>query len=150
MEEYKNVSNNETYGFDFLTDRIYNLLDNQTKKKKNVQIPVPIVSKFGGRKSIFSNCDNICIKINRELPHVFKYICTELSINGSINEDRQIIMKGKFFSKNLSTIISSYINKYVMCDVCDSFDTNMMTEDGIVYLDCKSCLAKNSIQNPIK
>lgn len=135
------------YSFEFLVDRIYNMLEK--KERKIVNIPSPNVSKLGGRKSIFTNSDIICEKMNRKVDHFFKYICSELTTNGSINEKKQIILKGKYFSKQIKNILKSYIEKYVYC-VCLSFETELIQENGILYLKCNSCLSKNSIKDGIK
>lgn len=141
-----NKLNNEEniYSFDFLIDRVYNLLENK-KKNKIITIPSPLVQKFGGRKSIFTNCKDICDKLNRPVNHMFNIICSELSTQGSINGENQIILKGKFYSKHMNKVIISYINKYVKCNICDSLETIMEHEEGITFLNCNICLSKNAI-----
>ena len=115
------------------------------QKNEIMKLPPANVAKYGGRKSIFTNCKKICNKINRTVDHLFKVICSELSTDGSINGEQQIILKGKFYSKHINKILAKYINKYVKCDVCNSLKTNMVTEKSINYLDCMTCLARQSI-----
>lgn len=133
------------YGFNFLTNRIYSLLESR-KKNKVIVIPPPVVGRYGGRKSVFKNCTKICEKINRDLDHLFKVICSELSTEGSINGDKQMVLRGKFFSKHISKVLIKYIKKYVECDICESLDTTIAHEEGVDYLVCNTCLAKKSIQ----
>lgn len=139
-----------TYDFDVLVERIYQMIDDQKVEKKVYHIPPPKIDKLGGRKCIFTNSKEICNKINRENSHLFKFICSELVVEGSINQEQQIILKGKYTSKNMKKILASYINKYVMCSICKCLETKIVVEQSITYLECATCIAKNSIIDPIK
>ena len=136
-------NNDDTYGFNYLIDRVYDLLE--SRQKEIIKIPSPIIEKYGGRKCIFTNCKKICDIINRKVDQLFKIICSELSVEGSINADNQIILKGKFYSKHISRVVGKYINKYVKCSACQSLNTQIYHKNGVEYLDCNNCLSKNPI-----
>lgn len=132
--------------FNYLVERIYNLLENRDNKKKTVQIPIPTMDRLGGKKIVITNSDQICSKINRSVDHLFKFLCVECATDGSINENKQIILRCKLKPSQMKTLISTYLKKYVMCSICESYDTVIERELATDYIACSTCKSRNHVK----
>jgi|LakMenEpi03Aug12_release.lakeMendotaPanAssembly.Ray.scaffolds.fasta_scaffold18050_11 translation initiation factor 2 subunit 2 len=119
------------------------------KVEKQVIVSAPIIEILGNKKSVFVNFFNICDSIRRDPEHVSKFIMSEISSQTTVNSNKQLVMKGYFSSKKIDTVIKKYIDGYVTCFMCNSFDT-FIERDKIIRIDfmhCCNCNASRCVKN---
>ncbi len=114
------------------------------KAQSRLEIP-PVVSNTEGMKTIISNLDKISQVLMRDQKHVLKYIVKRLATSGFPVGDK-MLLKGKFQRNQLNSIVSEYMDEYVVCPVCKRPDTSLVKEKGISYLLCSSCGARESVR----
>ena len=97
-----NEVENEEYGYDFLISRIFQLLQESNpeagsrQEDQRIKIPPPLVGKEGTRKTVWTNFADICDKMGRKHEHVMQYALAEMGTTGSLDAEKQFIIKGRF------------------------------------------------------
>jgi len=146
--KYHPLESPPSYSYHELLTNLYKQIGNlETTEKHKFMICQPIVVKITIKKVLWSNFNEICIGINRSPEHLFLYTMNELNTEGSFNENKQLIIKGKFHSKNIENILRKYMCCYVQCNLCRSYDT-IITKDSttrLQYLVCNSCKGSKTI-----
>jgi translation initiation factor 2 subunit 2 len=107
----------------------------------------PIVVSINSKKVVWTNFKDTCDGLNRHMDHLFLYTTSELNTDASINENKQMIIKGKFHSKNIENILRKYVCSYVQCSMCRSYETEIIkdTNTRLNYLVCSSCKSSKTI-----
>lgn len=75
------------------------------------------------------------------------YVCSELGSEASLDASFQLVIRGKYTSKQAESILKAYIQEYVACQMCRSPNTTL-TKDPVTrlhFLQCNSCGAKRSV-----
>jgi len=111
---------------------------------KRLEVP-PVQSFNEGMKTVIDNLDKIAQVLMRDGDHLLKYIVTRLATSGSRAEEK-VVLKGKFRTQQLDSLVEEYMREYVICPVCNRPDTSMTKEKGILYLVCSSCGARVSVK----
>jgi translation initiation factor 2 subunit 2 len=91
--------------------------------------------RIGSKKSGFTNFSVICEQMNRDMDHVYQFFLAELATVGSLtgcfhssdlyslspySGDNQMVLKGKFTSKHVESLLRKYMQEFVMCGMCRS------------------------------
>jgi translation initiation factor 2 subunit 2 len=139
------------YSYMDLLQLVYDKLDTHHKATGNLSTPHPQLVKMTGKKVMFVNFPKTCESIHRPPEHVQSFIVSELSTDFSVDSFGRLILRDKFNSKQMESIISSYIHQYVQCGACKKFNTELQ-KDPITRLTnmiCKNCKASRTVA-PIK
>ena len=122
--------------------------DNPSASSKHRKVIPPVsVARAGTKKTIWVNCNVICQGISRNMDHVKEFFETELGTDSSIDGSKCLIIKGKFLSTQIESILKKYINEYVTCLVCRSGDTILIKDSftRLLFLECEKCKSKRSV-----
>ena len=143
----------EEYDYVYLLDIFYKQLRDKNPSlaiRKRQVIPPPILHRVG-KKTMWVNFLNIISILKRSIEHVQSYISYEMSTECSVDGNTRLLIKGKFNSKNLETVLKKYIIEYVSCHMCKNNDT-IIVKDSITrvsFVKCETCKSSRSI-NAIK
>ena len=112
------------------------------------RIPPPICLR-DGKKTIFSNIEDISEKLQRSTEHLIQYLFAELGTSGSVDGQKRLVIKGKFQSKQMENVLRRYIMEYVTCKTCKSINTDLKKEQSnrLFFLVCKSCGSTRSVSS---
>ena len=102
------------YEYKYLLERITELLLSKTKDssvRKKVLIKPPDVQRLTGRRSAWINFEETCKTLERKPEHLLQYISTELNTDSSLNNEQQLIMKGRVTNKQIESVLKKYISK---------------------------------------
>ncbi|CAB4255377.1 similar to Saccharomyces cerevisiae YPL237W SUI3 Beta subunit of the translation initiation factor eIF2, involved in the identification of the start codon [Maudiozyma barnettii] len=112
------------------------------------RIPPPVCLR-DGKKTIFSNIQDISEKLQRSPDHLIQYLFAELGTSGSIDGQKRLVIKGKFLSKQMENVLRRYILEYVTCKTCKSINTELKKEQSnrLYFLVCKSCGSTRSVSS---
>lgn len=105
---------------------------------KMPSISTRIESKNGGT-TIIDNIDVIAEKLKRTPNELQKYFSKSLSCNVKYNSGKGIIISAKKEQADLQTILSEYINKFVLCPKCQNPETTKEVSKKRTTLTCSAC-----------
>ena len=135
-----------------LITRIYTLLTDHnpeiSKRQEDhhrIKIPPPLVGKEGTRRTVWTNFADICDVMGRKYDHVMQYALAEMGTSGSLDAEKQFIIKGRFQQKQIQAVLRHYVAEYVVCRTCKSADTLMRRENRMHFLDCRACGSTRSV-----
>jgi translation initiation factor 2 subunit 2 len=141
---------NEEYDYAYLLDRVFKELREKNPdlvSRKKYVMPVLEVLKLGTRKIMFANFNQVVSIMNRNPEHVKSYFASELRSECSIDANSRLIIKGKYGTKQIESILKKYIFEYVCCYMCRNPDT-YITRDSlsrVSFLHCNLCKSKRSV-----
>jgi translation initiation factor 2 subunit 2 len=144
------------YNYDFLLERITNLIKKHNPKisateRGPIKIPPPNIVKAGTTRSAWTNFTDICSTLNRPTEHLFQYVLGELGTEGSLGGESQFILKGRYGSKHIESVLVKYIHDYVQCLNCKASNTILKKDNSarLQMLACLDCKAERTVA-PIK
>jgi translation initiation factor 2 subunit 2 len=130
-------------------EMLQQLIDQSSQKgdsrsNRALIIPPPAVSRKG-KKTTFANFTVICEKLKRTQDHVKQYICSEESMEASIDGEGALILSGRVTVNVIERLIRAYVSTYVKCAVCGSKETQLEKNNRLLFLKCSSCTASRSV-----
>lgn len=139
---------NNIYKYESLLERIFE--EYITKKQgscSKLKLDELNVARDGVRKTVFINFSKICKQINRDPDHVSLYISTELGTTCSKDSQQRLVIKGRYYPKQIKTILTKYISEYVSCRTCHSYNTYIYKDQNtrLNFIKCNSCSASVSV-----
>jgi translation initiation factor 2 subunit 2 len=149
IQRYELQRDTPSYTYKDLLSKFYEQISdlNINKTTNKFMIGKPIVVSMSSKKVVWTNFKETCDGLNRHIDHLFSYITSELNTDASINENKQMIIKGKFHSKNIENILRKYVCCYVQCSMCRSYETEITKDSNtrLNYLVCLSCKSSKTI-----
>jgi len=125
--------------YKLILDEIYDVISDNKElfENKNLNISKPEV-KFENRKTFWFNFGKNCCQINRTTQQVKKFIEKELSVETSINQKQQLILRNKYNFNMISSSYKKYIKNFVQCQTCKSIGTEIVrnSSNRLDYLKC--------------
>ena len=147
-----NINSNPELIYTTLLNEIYENITGNSEifgEKKKISSPNII---YENRKTFWLNFGTNCNQINRTIQQLQKFIESEFSVETSINEKSNLIIRGKYTFNIIGTAFKKYIKNYVMCLTCKSLNTEIIrnTTNRLDYLKCinsrcNSCRVVNKI-----
>jgi translation initiation factor 2 subunit 2 len=128
--------------FDNLVDKAYNELGNKKPKQKLV-IPENIV-EIESTRLYWKNVEDFLLLTNRCAEHFMKWLKSELpsqEINWLSNSKSDgLIIHGKKQNKTIiNNFVFKYINKFVICSSCKSYNTLLTKNQNQYEFNCNDC-----------
>jgi translation initiation factor 2 subunit 2 len=131
----------DTYTYEFLLERVSKLIKKNNPimtEKSKVSLKAPIVNKVGTTRTAWINFVDSCTSLNRDREHLQQFILAELGNEGSLGQENQLIIKGRFTNKHIENLLTKYIKEYVTCQMCKSPST-ILTKDNATRLQVMQC-----------
>merc|ERR1712183_117686 len=66
--------------------------------------------------------------LDRPVDHLQSYVTAELGTDGNMNEQGGYIIKGRYYARNIETLLRKYIKEYVMCEMCRGVKTKLVRD----------------------
>jgi translation initiation factor 5 len=96
-------------------------------------------NKNGGT-TIISNIDDIALNLGRHSKKdLVKYFKKNLSCNVTYDNKKGIVIPAKKDIEELTSILESYIKKYVICPICKIPETTIEESKKKITLTCAAC-----------
>lgn len=139
---------------DYTYDELLNLVFMQIREKnpdlakgekKKLTMRPPQVLRVGTKKTSFANFLEICKLLHRPQKHLQAFLLAELGTSGSVDQNNQLIIKGRFSQKQIETVLRRYIKEYVVCATCRSPDTMLQKDTRLFFLQCETCSSRRSV-----
>ena len=97
-----------------------------------------------GSKTVISNFTQVVACLRREKEHLAKFLFKSLATSGVIDGDR-LILDRKMSSKDINERIEKYVKQFVLCSSCKKPDTELVEEEGKIFIRCLACGAKKAV-----
>jgi translation initiation factor 2 subunit 2 len=146
--------NDQEYSYSVLLDRIQSLIKKHNPNiisSSKVSIPEPVVQKVGPSRSAWLNFSDICDTLARPTDHLYQYVLAELGVEGNLGGESQFLLKGRYNTKHIQSLLKKYVKDYVQCANCRSSNTVLKRDNSarLQMVSCVSCGSERSVQ-PIK
>ncbi len=122
-------------------------LPERVLSKERFEIP-KVIGHIQGNKTVISNFNQIAVVLNRDVPHLLKFILKELATPGELNNNL-LIIGTKVSAGRINEKIKEYAENYVLCPDCGKPDTKIYREGNVVFLRCLACGGKHHIKKAI-
>ena len=116
--------------------------------KERFEVP-KVLGHIQGNRTIISNFLQITSTLRRDVNHLLKYVLKELASPGEIKKSGALILGTKIPASRINEKIRQYANEFVLCFDCGKPDTTIIKEDGLNYMKCTACGAKNIVKAKI-
>lgn len=139
----------DAFNYEMLLTRIYNILKANNpalSEKTKLVIKPPQIVKATGKRTFWVNFVEICNQMKRAPEHVLAFVTAELGAEGSINEEK-MLLKDKFNTKQIESLLKKYINEYVICSLCKTSNTVLIKDSNtrLYILKCESCQSTRTV-----
>ncbi|XP_064641474.1 eukaryotic translation initiation factor 2 subunit 2-like [Lineus longissimus] len=146
------VAAERDYTYDELLKRVFDIMREKNPEmvageKKRLVMKPPQVMRVGTKKTSFANFTEICKMLHRQPKHLLAFLLAELGTSGSIDGNNQLIIKGRFQSKQIENVLRRYIKEYVTCHTCRSPDTILQKDTRLYFLQCETCRSRCSVSS---
>lgn len=138
------------YSYDELLDRVVELLQANNPdlvEKKRTRIKPPHLQMISSRKTLWVNYQEICSMMQRDPLHVYQFFMAELGTEGSIDGNQRLIIRGRYLSKYIESLLRKYVVEYVTCEMCRSANTDLVKDSGsrLYFCNCRDCGSSRSV-----
>jgi len=116
--------------------------------KERFEIP-KVLGHIQGNRTIISNFLQIASALRSNTNHLLKYVLKELATPGEIKKSGALILGTKVPASRINEKIRQYAHGFVLCFECGKPDTTIVREDGLSYMKCTACGAKNIVKAKI-
>ncbi|CAD7949195.1 unnamed protein product [Amoebophrya sp. A120] len=117
--------------------------------KEKYTLTPPEITRVGAKKTGWVNFQKICDNMNRSTEHLSSYVFAELGCDGTMAGEGQFILKGRFYPRNIESLLRKYIREYVMCAMCRSSNTQLSKDQAtrLNIITCSNCGASRTCQS---
>ncbi len=126
-----------------LLDRVLSKVPRKVESSERFEMPKPICEAVGNKTAI-ANFQEMASKIDRDPKHLLKFLSKEMATAGAQVGGRAVF-QGRFPIVTIKRLFEIYLEKYVVCPICNSPDTKVVREGKFHFLVCEACGAKSSI-----
>ncbi|MBI2660153.1 translation initiation factor IF-2 subunit beta [Candidatus Woesearchaeota archaeon] len=116
--------------------------------KERFEIP-KVLGHIQGNRTVISNFLQIASDLRREADHFLKYVLKELATPGEIKKSGALILGTRVPASRINEKVRQFANEFVLCSECGKPDTTLIREEGINYMKCTACGAKNVVKAKI-
>eukprot|EP00004_Rigifila_ramosa_P015949 TRINITY_DN3750_c0_g1_i2.p1 TRINITY_DN3750_c0_g1~~TRINITY_DN3750_c0_g1_i2.p1 ORF type:complete len:370 (-),score=106.32 TRINITY_DN3750_c0_g1_i2:20-1078(-) len=144
------LGSDRDYTYDELLQMVFDLNPEKAERQRFMMKP-PQVVREGIRRTVWVNFDPLCTMMNRPPEHVLSFLLAELGTDGSVDGNKRLVLKGRFVSRQIESLLRRYISEYVMCQMCKSPHTKLVRnpENRLYFIHCGACGSSRSVA-PIK
>lgn len=128
-------------------DRCFEFIQINKDIPKIIRKIQPLKTKFENRRTVVYDFTDIFMVLDKAADHVFTYLINELKTEGSIKENKSLILKGRYSARDIENIIKRYKELYVTCKNCKDEGTKLVRDnnDRLNYVCCTFCKSRRAV-----
>ena len=149
-EELKNT--NGLYSYELLLDRVYEKMKDfalSDSMSISLKLPQIEVAQGSGGKSSWVNFQKFVDALGRGREHLYQYFKDDFGIEASLGQSGEILFKKKVTDIMVKNTLRKYLDSYVKCSVCKSYNTILKKDQRLLRIFCLDCKGEKTIQ-PLK
>jgi translation initiation factor 2 subunit 2 len=135
--------------YDSLLHRIYDLMGTKEQGQvvKGLRIKPPQCQRIGSKKTQWVNFMKTAEGLNRDSEHLQSFFAAELGVLTTVVGEGGLLIRGIFHSPQLESCLKKYVQTYVRCVHCTSYQTELLkdTNTRLFMMKCNHCLAVRSV-----
>ena len=137
----------EVFTYESLLGRIFEEYMASKQKVSKLKIDELNIARDGLKKTVFVNLLRICKQVNRDIDQVALYIKTELGATCSLDSEKRLVIRGRYYPKQIKSVLLKYISEYVTCGTCPSNNTCIHKDPAtrLNFKKCNSCGATSAV-----
>jgi translation initiation factor 2 subunit 2 len=132
--------------FEYMLDSVYSKLGE--KQKTKLQIPIPNLN-ITTTNTYWKNVKEFLKLVKRSPDQFMEYLKTELGEVNWISNSKSdgIVIIGKVKKNKIMKIIQQYMNNYVICKSCKSYNSKLKFDSTIrkYNFTCKDCFCNYNV-----
>lgn len=130
--------------YEYLLDRLYGMLPSKTRSQP-IELPQLEIVHVGLQTHV-RNFKMVCERVRREPRVVMRYLLKELAARGSLDASTNLVLYTRVSSQTLNTLFNRFLQIYVRCSTCGSYDTILKKLGKIWIISCLACGAETSVK----
>lgn len=139
---------NETY--DEMLDRIYRLMGHTktaASESFHLRLKRPRVERIGSKRTGWANFSKTAETLNRTAEHMASFVEAEFGTEVSQSASGVLVIKGRFGSEHIESLLRKYVEQYVTCRTCIGMDTTLFRDPQtrLIFLRCNVCQSTSSV-----
>ncbi len=130
--------------YDWLLDRAYSQLP-QRRSMKAYDLP-SLEIEYVGDHTIIRNFAEVCDRLRREPRIAMRFFLKELAMPGTVDERGALVIYRRVSAHTLNTLYNRFLENYVKCPTCGSYDTELIRKGKVWYIKCLACGAEQFVK----
>lgn len=127
--------------YEYLLDRLYAMLPSKVRSQP-IELPQLEVVHVGLQTHV-KNFKMVSERIRREPRIIMRYLLKELAARGALDSSSNLIIYSRVSSQTLNTLFNRFLQIYVRCSTCGSYDTVLKKQGKIWIISCLACGAES-------
>lgn len=142
----------EDMTYDEMLQRLYAQMEPSTSLSKRVRIQAPKLSLIGSKRTGWTNFEKTAEALHRDPFHLSSFLEAELGTNVSHAKEGLLVIKGRFKTIQIESLLKKYVDKYLKCKTCSSHNTllvrNQLTR--LTSQQCTDCKSEWTVETILK
>jgi len=131
--------------YEALLTRLYSKLPPK-RSMRAYDLPV-LQIEYVGTHTIVRNFAEACDRLRREPRIVMRFMLRELAMPGAVDDKGQLVIYRKVAPHTIQQLFTRFIETYVKCPTCGSYDTVLERRKGKVWIiKCLACGAETFVR----
>jgi translation initiation factor 2 subunit 2 len=107
----------------------------------------PKMAMIGSKRVGWINFGKTAQTLNRSEEHLASFIEAEFGTTVSIDAKNALVIKGRFGSEQIESVLKKYVEQYIKCRTCKSMDTKLVRDPDsrLYFLKCETCQSQWSV-----
>ncbi|MEM1526748.1 MAG: translation initiation factor IF-2 subunit beta [Ignisphaera sp.] len=123
--------------YELMLERLYKQLPSKLTGKA-YDIPSLDV-EYIGEHTYIRNFAQVCERLRRDPRITMRYFLKELGKPGAVDDKNNLIIYGPIKSQTIRDLYNRFLETYVKCPTCGSYDTELHREGKVFYIRCLAC-----------
>jgi translation initiation factor 2 subunit 2 len=146
--QVNNLEQDEELSYDEMLARLFSQME-PTSASKRVRLHPPKLSMIGSKRTGWSNFETTAEMMKRDPQHLSHFVENELGTTVSHAKEGLLVIKGRFRTNQIESILKKYVERYVKCKTCHSYNTTLV-RDPVTRLTsqrCDDCRSEWTVEN---
>jgi translation initiation factor 2 subunit 2 len=125
------------YNYDYLLNRAIEKLPRRGDTKA-YDIP-QLEIEYEGEHTVVKNLNLVSERLRRDPRVVMRFLLKELGAPGALRPDNNMVIYKRISEKSVQDLYARFLENYVKCSTCKSYDTELVREGKKWYIRCLAC-----------
>lgn len=123
--------------YEYMLKRFYQLLPSRITSRA-YDIP-SLEIDYIGNHTIIRNFAHVCERLRRDPRIMMRYFLKELGKPGALDDRNNLVIYSPIKAQSIRELYSRFLEAYVRCPTCGSYDTELVKEGKVFYVRCLAC-----------
>jgi translation initiation factor 2 subunit 2 len=138
----------EELSYEDMLARLYAQMEPNSASKR-VRLQPPKLSLIGSKRTGWGNFETTAESLKRDPNHLSTFVENELGTTVSHAKDGVLVIKGRFRTNQMESILKKYVERYVKCKTCQSSNTTLVRNQvtRLTSQQCLDCRSEWTVEN---